>query len=758
MESSSISRFGIARYRCSTWLALISLTATFALFGACAEAATRDIDIDDDPLFLVFDTEILHRSELLDDRGVVFHPILTFPPPGYDSVQQRLIIAFNGSGIQGDPSMVLVRNWPEWTIADEQPVRLLLSDVATLTVPDSIAPTACGTGVRNDTGFVYRYVPDLQLYEEYPVVVGANRLGEPWIAKMPILAVADLDRDGYDELMIGISAGRYGTPRELVCVDSKSGRVRWRYGLAAAINDQSLHVFSEEPRVRFVTISPGQGYTVDGFSDMFSYYVALDSDGHERCRKIVARYPEPGLLAWDKESDRAYLYHTLQPTDTMSLSEEESTSPRVSLISPIGDVRIQAAIDMELQDMWTSDYIGGGCEELCVITNSGHIRVYDSLLSPVAGSGPSSLSGFAGRGPTLQGYRETGVLKDQRGSSLLVSESFDPLAVLPMAAYVALIQQPDESSDSATLIVAFPRRHGSIVSLRARSFGDYLVILFNRYRNYLIAVLLSLGVGLVIVNYYRIRTRRNLDTISTQKEELEAAHRALREAQEQIVAAEKYRQAKDIAGGLAHEIRNALFPARGLLSRLKKEQLGPGIGEFVADIERSVVRAVDVTTWISRYTTLDSGHAPSLVRIERIVEQVLQLHGAKIESSGVKVKTHGDSAVTVEADEAQLVLAVSNLVGNSLDALGGTKDPTLSIGWSHSESHCRIAVEDSGPGIDLEIIARVFDPFFSTKPSQGTGLGLCIVRQIATLHGGSVAIENRPEGGVRAEIALPAES
>jgi len=68
-----------------------------------------------------------------------------------------------------------------------------------------------------------------------------------------------------------------------------------------------------------------------------------------------------------------------------------------------------------------------------------------------------------------------------------------------------------------------------------------------------------------------------------------------------------------------------------------------------------------------------------------------------------------------------------------------------------------VAVEDEGHGIDPALIERIFEPFFTTKPpGQGTGLGLSVVYSIIEEHGGTVAASNRPTGGTRFELRLPA--
>ncbi len=66
-----------------------------------------------------------------------------------------------------------------------------------------------------------------------------------------------------------------------------------------------------------------------------------------------------------------------------------------------------------------------------------------------------------------------------------------------------------------------------------------------------------------------------------------------------------------------------------------------------------------------------------------------------------------------------------------------------------------VEIDDTGPGIPDAYLTQAFDPFFTTKPAgQGTGLGLCVARQIIQLHGGTIELRNRAEGGARVTIVL----
>ena len=101
--------------------------------------------------------------------------------------------------------------------------------------------------------------------------------------------------------------------------------------------------------------------------------------------------------------------------------------------------------------------------------------------------------------------------------------------------------------------------------------------------------------------------------------------------------------------------------------------------------------------------------------------------------------------------------ALSNLVANAVK-YAGDAHVTLAL---PADGHLTLVVEDTGPGIPPDELGRVFEPFFRVERSRnrdtgGTGLGLPIARNILRAHGGDVALANRPDGGVRATVTLPA--
>ena len=108
----------------------------------------------------------------------------------------------------------------------------------------------------------------------------------------------------------------------------------------------------------------------------------------------------------------------------------------------------------------------------------------------------------------------------------------------------------------------------------------------------------------------------------------------------------------------------------------------------------------------------------------------------------------------VEVDPDQIKRAVLNLVDNAVEAVGGAGAVTVETIWLPESRRARVVVADDGPGIPAEDKERLFLPYFSTK-AGGTGLGLPIVHQIVTDHGGTIWVEDAVPQGTRFVIELP---
>jgi signal transduction histidine kinase len=297
------------------------------------------------------------------------------------------------------------------------------------------------------------------------------------------------------------------------------------------------------------------------------------------------------------------------------------------------------------------------------------------------------------------------------------------------------------------------------VKFERRDWSDILAIYYFRYRSYILILLTALVVGLVLVNYYRRRTRRNLEIIRDQKEELERAQEELRKAQAQLVAQEKFRQARDIAGGFAHEIRNALSPGRNVLGRmieLDREKLSDDkLRRMSRLIDRSLAHAVALTERISEYSHIEDLEATEQVDLALVLDRVLKEHEHLLRDRDIKVSRSGAESLPYEASPRHFELVFANLIRNAVEAMSEGDQRNLKIALNQSSDGMTIEIADTGPGIDDDDLDRIWDIFFTTNPDTGTGVGLTLTRKIVEMYDGSISVDSCKGQGTTFRIELP---
>ncbi len=216
----------------------------------------------------------------------------------------------------------------------------------------------------------------------------------------------------------------------------------------------------------------------------------------------------------------------------------------------------------------------------------------------------------------------------------------------------------------------------------------------------------------------------------------------LERARAREVEAAELRAFRALAGQAAHELKNPLTPMRFAIARLQKDA-GPAQRELIDVLDAESARIERMAKDFGDLGRLPEG-PPAVVDLVELCEAIAK-GGAP---EGVRLVVERSGPASVLGHYEPLRRAVSNLVLNAIDAVHGRGgEVVLGAGPAPNGSGGpALTVRDDGPGIPPDVIARIFEPYFTTK-SHGTGLGLALVRQTIHHHGGSVAVESAPEGG-----------
>jgi signal transduction histidine kinase len=244
---------------------------------------------------------------------------------------------------------------------------------------------------------------------------------------------------------------------------------------------------------------------------------------------------------------------------------------------------------------------------------------------------------------------------------------------------------------------------------------------------------------------------RQLQYIVGRVEEVAAR---LQEQQRELLRAEQLAAVGQLAAGIAHEVRNPLTGIKLLVeAALRPVNPTPLNGEDLRVIHGEIDRLEQTVQGF-----LDFARLPAPRRqpcdLREVVGRARDLGRVRAEQQHVAVTLSAPAEpVSANVDPGQISTVLVNLILNALDAMpqGGT----LAIELADAPGGpTRMTVTDTGPGISPAVADRLFTPFVTTRPT-GTGLGLSLSRRIIEEHGGTIAAENRPEGGARFRITLP---
>lgn len=250
---------------------------------------------------------------------------------------------------------------------------------------------------------------------------------------------------------------------------------------------------------------------------------------------------------------------------------------------------------------------------------------------------------------------------------------------------------------------------------------------------------------------------RMCDELRRAREGFMTEHQRCLHLLEQLHHADRMVIVGKIAAGLAHDIGTPLAVIAGRASMIAE---GSVQGEEVVSCAQNIVRQVDKMTAIIRQTLDFSRPCESIpmpgdlcALAEETVAMLQPL--ARKRDVHLAVSMDPQASLMVRMDSGRIQHVLSNLIVNALDAMEG--GGTVTMGCTRHGQELCLYVEDQGKGISEDQRARIFEPFFSTKPpGKGTGLGLSIAWEIIHEHGGRIEVQSEVGRGTRFSVYLPA--
>ena len=236
-------------------------------------------------------------------------------------------------------------------------------------------------------------------------------------------------------------------------------------------------------------------------------------------------------------------------------------------------------------------------------------------------------------------------------------------------------------------------------------------------------------------------------------------HSEKRELARRAQMAEKLAAVGTMTAGLSHEIRNPLNAAALQLSVLERRVQKLPEAEQAPLLEplhlvRDEIRRLDhILEDFLQFARPREFRAQRL-KVIPVLDRVLDLLEGAAQQRGVQVLRSFQPVPPVPGDEERLRQVVMNLALNAVEAVPPGGWLRVSCQPAEDPELVEILVDDCGPGVPAEMRERVFEPFFTTK-AKGSGLGLPIVHAIVTQHGGTITVEEAPEGGARFALRIP---
>jgi signal transduction histidine kinase len=238
------------------------------------------------------------------------------------------------------------------------------------------------------------------------------------------------------------------------------------------------------------------------------------------------------------------------------------------------------------------------------------------------------------------------------------------------------------------------------------------------------------------------------------------AYDRLKHTQERMIQAEKLKALGELSAGVAHDFSNLLGGILGHAQLMLRDIEDPKQRKRLEHIERAARDGAETVESILEFARTQPHRPFESVDLNEVVRETVAMSRPKWENetrvygTPMAVRAELSDIPHVEGHPVKLREVLTNLLFNAVDAMpdGGS----ITIRTRQEDDTVLLEVQDTGVGIPEEIQSRIFDPFFSTKGTLGTGLGLSVAYGIVSQHGGHITVDSAPGEGSTFTLCFPA--
>ena len=234
-----------------------------------------------------------------------------------------------------------------------------------------------------------------------------------------------------------------------------------------------------------------------------------------------------------------------------------------------------------------------------------------------------------------------------------------------------------------------------------------------------------------------------------------------RQMEQSLMRAEKLASGGRMAATIAHEINNPLEAVLNLIYLSRTGSADPEVQGYLQSAETELERLAEIAKQTLGFYREHA--SPTTVSLPTLVGDTLRIYGTKLRAAGIRTETRFTATRDIVVKKGEIMQVIANLISNATHAMpsGGTLMAAVDDASLEGREAIQFTIQDSGVGIQQDHLDRVFEPFYTTRATTGTGIGLWVVKQFIEGHAGTIDVHSStdPEShGTRVTILLPVEN